>query len=75
MKVDIKVPNASSSIFRTHKSYSAEEIIAAGGAAKFGEKTKNNNERIIQALQNGPDVEPFTDEEWEDLMRQLEATK
>ncbi|MCF2490277.1 hypothetical protein [Dyadobacter sp. CY347] len=75
MKVDITSPNASSSMFRTHKSYSAEEILAAGGADAFGEKTGDNNERIIQALQDGPAIEPFTDEEWEDLLRQLEATK
>lgn len=62
-------------MFRTHKSYSAEEILAAGGADAFGEKLGNNNERIVQALQDGPAVEPFTDEEWEDLLRQLEATK
>ncbi|MCF2499627.1 hypothetical protein [Dyadobacter chenhuakuii] len=75
MKVDITLPNASSNMFRTHKSYSAEEILAAGGADAFGEKLGNTNEKIIEALQNGPTIEPFTDEEWEDLLHQLQATK
>jgi len=75
MKIDITSPNESSSIFRTHKSYSAEEIIAAGGADAFGEKLGNTNEKIIEALQNGPAIEPFTNEEWEDLLQQLRDTK
>jgi hypothetical protein len=75
MKADIKLPNTSSSIFRTHKSYSAEEILAAGGADAFGEKLGKSNEKLIKALQEGPAIEPFSEEEWADLLRQLDATK
>ncbi|MCE7073274.1 hypothetical protein LZG74_23360 [Dyadobacter sp. CY327] len=75
MKVDITLPNASSSMFRTHKSYSAEEILAAGGADAFGKKLGKSTEKLIKALQEGPAIEPFSDEEWTDLLRQLEATK
>jgi len=75
MKVDIKLPNASSSIFRTHQSYSAEEIIAAGGADAFGEKLGKSNDKLVKALQEAPAIEPFSEEEWADLLSQLDATK
>ena len=75
MKVDITSPNAISSMFRTHKSYSAEEILAAGGTTAFAVKLGKSNEKLIQALQEGPEIEPFSDEEWFDLLHQLESTK
>lgn len=61
--------------FRTHTSVSPEEIIAAGGATAFGLKSGKNNQTIIKALENSPKPEPFTDEEWDSLMKQLSNDK
>lgn len=61
--------------FRTHKSYSPEEIFAAGGTTAFALKHGKTNEALIKALENAPPIEPFTDEEWADLMDQLAKDK
>ena len=59
----------------TGRSYSPEEVFAAGGATAFGRKSGKNNETLIRALQNAPAIEPFTDKEWDDLMVQLQNDK
>lgn len=61
--------------FRTHRSYSPEEIWAAGGTTAFGRKMGQSNERMIEALKKVPEVEPFTDEEWEETLRILREDK
>lgn len=61
--------------FRTHKTVSVEEIFAAGGATAFGVKSGKSNETIIKALENAPKPEPFTEEEWNDLLYQLANDK
>lgn len=63
------------SLFKTHTSHSPEEILASGGATAFGRKTGKNNETLISALRNAESAEPFTSEEWEKLMAQLDTTK
>jgi len=63
------------SLFKTHKSYSVEEILAAGGTTAFGRRLGKNNETLIKALQNAAPIEPFTDEEWADLMEQVARDK
>ncbi len=72
MKTDISKSDGS---FRTHKSISPEEILAAGGATAFGRRSGKNNETLIKALENLPKPEPFTEEEWTDLMADLEKDK
>lgn len=62
-------------LFRTHKTVSVEEIIAAGGPTIYGIKSGKNNESMIKAMKNAPKAEPFTDEEFMDLMKQLQDTK
>jgi hypothetical protein len=62
-------------LLRSHKSYSVEEIFAAGGATAFGRKMEKNNEALIKALENAEPIEPFTDKEWADLMDQLAKDK
>ena len=62
-------------VFGTHKSVTVEEIMAAGGATAFGIKSGKNNETLIKALENSPKPEPFTEEEWDDLMKQLANDK
>ena len=63
------------SAFRTHATVSPEEILAAGGATAFGIKTGKNSEGLKKALKNAPKPEPFTKEEWDILVTQLENDK
>jgi hypothetical protein len=72
MKTNI---SANKGLFKTHKSYSPEEILAAGGTTAFGRRSGKNNATLIKALENAPPIEPFTDEEWADLMDQLAKDK
>ena len=62
-------------LFKTHKSYSPEEILAAGGTTAFALKMGKDMDSLIKALENAPKPEPFTDEEWADLMADLEKDK
>ena len=61
--------------FRNHKTHTPEEILNAGGATVFGYKSGKNNLELIQALHNAPVAEPFTEEEWEQTLQQLEKNK
>ncbi|WP_295795603.1 hypothetical protein [Mucilaginibacter sp.] len=70
MKSDVPTNNETYK-FKTHKSYSVEEVLAAGGATAFGLKTGKTGQKLIEALKNTPKIDPFTDEEWEDLQRQV----
>lgn len=63
------------SLFKTHRSYSVEEILAAGGATAFGRKTGKNNEGLIKALESCPPIEPFSKEEWDNLMVEVAKDK
>lgn len=56
------------SLLTTHKSYTPEEILNAGGTTVFGRKTAKNKLHVIEAIKNAPPIEPFTEEEWADLM-------
>lgn len=67
--------STSSGSFKTHPSYSPEEVLAAGGTTAFSLKSDKNTKKLIQALQNSPVVEPFTDEEWSDLSKQMNKDK
>jgi len=62
-------------VFKTHKSYSPEEIFAAGGTTAFGIKMGKDMDSLIKAMENAAPIEPFTDEEWADLMYQLANDK
>ena len=66
--------SAGNSLFRSHKSHSVQEILDAGGTTAFGIKSGKNNETLIAALEKLPPVD-FSDEEWDDLMKQLENDK
>lgn len=61
--------------FRTHQTHSPEEILAAGGATAFGKKSGKNNATLIKALEDSEPIEPFTQSEWEEIKRQLDADK
>ena len=62
-------------VWKTHKSYTPEEVIAAGGTTAFGLKMGKTNETMIEAMKNAPPIEPFSDEEWADLMEQVARDK
>jgi hypothetical protein len=61
--------------FREHKSYSPEEALAAGGTTAFGIKVGKSTEKLIATLEKLPPIEPFTDEEWADLLVQMANDK
>jgi hypothetical protein len=69
------VDTANSGSFRTHKAYSPEEILAAGGATAFSRKSYKNNQKLIDSLKESPAIEPFTNKEWNDLSSQLDQDK
>ena len=56
--------------FRTHKTYSAEEILAAGGTSAFAHKTGLTGKKQMEALIKIPTIE-FTDAEWNDVLEIL----
>ena len=61
--------------FRTHTAVTPEEVMAAGGTTAFGIKSGKSNETLIKALENSPKPEPFTEEEWADLMEYMANDK
>jgi hypothetical protein len=67
--------SANKGLFKTHKSYTPEEILAAGGTTAFALKMGKDRDSLIKALENAAKPEPFTDEEWADLMADLEKDK
>ncbi|HEY8783257.1 MAG TPA: hypothetical protein VIM16_16640 [Mucilaginibacter sp.] len=72
MKANI---SAKGGLFKTHKSYTPEEVLAAGGTTAFALKMGKDRDSLIKALEKAPKPEPFTDEEWADLMADLEKDK
>jgi hypothetical protein len=62
-------------LWKTHKSYTPEEVFAAGGTTVFGLKMGKTNETLAEALKNAPPIDPFSDEEWADLMEQVAKDK
>ena len=57
------------------KSYSPDEILAAGGTTAFAIKMGRTPEALVKALESAPPIEPFSDEEWADLMEQVKNDK
>lgn len=62
-------------LFRTHRAYSPEEILSAGGATAFGKKSGRDNKKLVRSLSSSPKTEPFSKKEWEDTMKQLHVIK
>jgi len=75
MEASMKMNLPGKGSFRTNKSVSPEEVIAAGGATAFGIKADKNNHRLKKALRNSPKPELFTEEEWASLMEQMAKDK
>jgi hypothetical protein len=70
-----KVNSSEGALFRTHQAFSPEEILAAGGATAFGRKSGKDNSRLVEGLKNTPEAEPFTDDEWNETLKQLSESK
>ena len=60
--------SATENLFREHRSYSPDEVIAAGGTTAFGIKMGKDRDTMLKALENAPKPEPFTEEEWAEMM-------
>ncbi|MEO6980509.1 MAG: hypothetical protein ABI113_19105 [Mucilaginibacter sp.] len=58
-----------------YKSYSIDEIIAAGGATAFANKLGKNPQNIIINLRKLPKDAFFTEEEANQALETLKATK
>ncbi|MCD0489656.1 hypothetical protein LPB86_15545 [Pedobacter sp. MC2016-14] len=61
--------------FRSHKSYSPEDVWAAGGTTAFGSKNGQSNENMAEIFKEFPEVEPFTEEEWNNTLKSLKESK
>jgi hypothetical protein len=61
--------------FKTHESYSPEEVFAAGGTTAFAIKKGKTAQNFLKGLDEIPEIEKFSDEEWADLIEQLKNDK
>ena len=61
--------------FRTHKSYSVEEILAAGGMSAFAHKMGFSGKKQMEALANIDADDFLTDEEMEEALKILRENK
>ncbi len=61
--------------FANLKSYSVEEILAAGGTTAFSEKMGKSWDDLSDILKNAPKDAFLTDEEFEDALKTLNASK
>ena len=61
--------------FRTHKSYSVEEILAAIGTSAFARKMGFSSKKQMEALANHPAEDFLTDEEMETVLKILKENK
>ncbi|WP_299585835.1 hypothetical protein [Mucilaginibacter sp.] len=61
--------------FFNYKSYSIDEIIAAGGATAFANKLGKNPQNIIKNLKTLPKDAFFTDEEVRQALETLKTSK
>ena len=71
-KRSIKKSDEVEPLFSRHKSYSASEILAAGGATAFAEKLGKHPEKIFEQLKKLPEDYFLTEDE---AARALEMLK
>jgi hypothetical protein len=61
--------------FKNIKTYSVEEILAAGGPTAFATKMGKDRDSVIKALENTGPFEPFTEKEWKEITKILAKEK
>jgi len=61
--------------FARFKSYSVEEILAAGGAIAFADKLGKNSRTLYEGLKSLPKDAFLTEEEFQQAMESLNASK
>jgi len=72
---DTKIPANEQRLFPNLKSYSVDEILAAGGTTAFAEKLGKNPQNIAKRLENLPKDAFLTDEEVEIALKMLRENK
>lgn len=61
--------------FPSYKSYSVDEVLAAGGTTAFAEKLGKDPNKIIDRLKHLPKDVFLTEEEFEAAMKTLKAAE
>jgi hypothetical protein len=74
-KRNIEIPAEEQRPFANLKSYSVDEIMAAGGPTAFANKLGKNPENIIKRLEKLPKDAFLTDEEVEIALKMLKESK
>jgi len=74
-KKNIEISKDNDRLFPNVKSYSINEIMAAGGPDAFAEKMGKSWENLIANLEKLPKEEFLTDEEFEEAMKTLNQSK
>ena len=74
-KKDIKVSDGTEYTFPNFKSYSVDEIMAAGGPDAFAEKLGKNAYTFMERLKKLPKDDFLTDEEFREAIKTLNQSK
>jgi len=74
-KKNIEISKDNDRLFPNVKSYSINEIMAAGGPDAFAEKMGKSWENLIANLEKLPKEAFLTDEEFEEAMKTLNQSK
>ncbi|MFI5139124.1 MAG: hypothetical protein ACHQIM_14975 [Sphingobacteriales bacterium] len=74
-KRNIEISNGEQRPFANLKSYSIDEILAAGGTTAFADKMGKNPQNIVKRLEKLPKDAFLTDEEVETALKMLKESK
>jgi hypothetical protein len=74
-KRNIEISREEQNPFSNLKSYSVDEILAAGGTTAFAEKMGKSAEGLLNVLKNLPQEAFLSDEEFEEAMKTLNQSK
>jgi hypothetical protein len=75
MRNTIKTQRAEQYQFQPIKSYSAEEVLAGGGASVFARKMGKKPKNLIEALKSLPEESFLTNQEFEKALQILQEEK
>ncbi len=74
-KRDIEISKEEQKPFSNLKSYSVDEVLAAGGTTAFAEKKGKSWQNLIATLEKIPKDYLLTEEEFEQAMKTLKESK